>query len=153
MAYGENRAPDNRGWVLNPEAHRAAADAQQDPQRKTGDEIMTPFGKATLFVMPSPDDLSLWYCDLCNQQILTKWGDEPFPVAMIGNSHALCNDCRIDFEGSNASDIHGEPMDELEGLWPFRLCRCNGCFITGVEWRPYIEGVIEEIKAAIANQN
>lgn len=151
MAYGEGRMPENRGWVLNPEGHRAFRENQQ--QGETGDILNTPFGKATLFVMPSPDDLSLWYCDLCNEQILTRWGDEPFPVAMIGDSYALCNKCRIRYENDHAADIHGEPMDELNGLWPFRLCTCPGCRPTGLDWRPYIEGVLDEIRTVIAGQN
>ena len=142
------RLPEGRGWVINPAEHRLVEMGYESP-----DEVMTPFGKAVVFHMPMPDDPSLWICDLCNIQILTKWGDEPFPVAMLGNSHAFCNDCRLKMEEGQATDTMGEVMDELEGPWPFRICGCPGCRPTAMEWRPFIEPILNTMIQDIGAQN
>ena len=163
------RVPENRGWILDPAGHRHLATSGET--RQTGDRIDTPFGKATLIIMPLPDDLSDWVCDLCNQQILTKWGDEPFPVPMIGNSYALCNDCRLKYEKAPATDVDGEELYEpdpyfdptyrgdlsvqlvLEGPWPFSLCTCAACYLQAVIWRPFIEPFFWKNRARKAEQN
>ncbi len=155
------RVPENRGWILDPAGHRHLMTGGEI--RKTGDQVETPFGKATLVVMPYPDDASEWICDLCNEQILTKWGDEPFPVAMVGNSYALCNECRLKYEKGPATGTDGEPIYitgldgydvvEAEGPWPFSLCICAACYLQAMIWRPFLEPEIWKNKERIASQN
>ncbi len=145
------RMPENRGWVLDPTGHRHLANSGE--VRQTGEQIETPFGKATLIVLPPPADMSDWVCDFCNETILTLWGDEPWPVAMIGNSYALCNECRLDYEKAPASDLEGEAITELQGPWPFSLCSCGACYQQALIWRTFIEPLIWKNKSRIAGQN
>jgi len=164
----QQRMPENRGWVLDPTGHRHLANSGE--VRQTGEQIDTPFGKATIIVLPPPADMSDWVCDFCNEIILTLWGDEPWPVAMIGNSYALCNECRLDYEKSPASDLDGENLYEptsfdptyregpylqevLQGPWPFSLCSCGACYQQALIWRTFIEPLIWKNKSKIAEQN
>jgi len=155
------RIPENRGWVLDPAGHRHLATGGEI--RQTGEQVDTPFGKATLIVMPVPDNLSDWICDFCNQTILTMWGNEPWPVAMVGNSYALCNDCRLDYEHEPATgvdeeeiiviNLQGEELVLLEGSWPFSLCTCAACYLQATIWRSFIEPFMWQNRAKMAKQN
>ena len=164
MTQQHQRMPENRGWILDPTGHRHLENSGE--VRQTGEQIKTPFGIATLIVLPPPADMSDWICDFCNETILTLWGDEPWPVAMIGNSYALCNECRLDYEKSPASDLDGEKMVSqsvvngrelitilLQGPWPFSLCSCGACYQQALIWRQFIEPLIWKNKARIAGQN
>ena len=118
------RPDDPRYWILNPTGHRLA-EARQFYGRD-GEEVDTVFGKATLIVPPQPEPED-WFCDLCSETILTRWGDEPFPVPMFG-SYALCAEHYYEFQGNPLDDPRtGEPLDEPMGLWPMLACSCQAC--------------------------
>lgn len=115
---------DRRFWVLNPTGHRLTSDRQS--YGRDGEEINTPFGKAALIVLPSPPAAE-WYCDLCSEQLLTKWGDEPWPVAMIG-SYALCpKDMYQIMEQNYVDQDSGEELPFKMGEWPAQICTCQPC--------------------------
>lgn len=80
---------------------------------------------AVAIVPPVPDGDD-WACDRCNATILTRWGDEPFPVPTDGD-WALCHDCKTDQEARQSP-------------WPAAmLCACAPCRQQAQRWRPQLE--------------
>lgn len=131
---------DPRWWILDPVGHRQAT---RSPHRD-GDVVDTAFGEAVVIVPPPPPD-DEWICDFCNQPILVKWGDEPFPVPMF-SGYAFCldhyNEAVADW---THDDPHtGEATDIPMGPWPDRACGCDACVAQFVEWRPYFAHVAAE---------
>jgi len=120
---------DRRMWILDPAGHRAEW-AEKLPEDGT---IITdgPFAGAEHIVLPPPDDPNDWVCDYCNTTILTRWGDEPFPVPMDG-SNALCAD--------HYERIQNNPYDdEVGGPWPAQMCGCAACFSQAGKWLPMLD--------------
>lgn len=119
------RPEDPRFWILNPTGHRLAESRQF--YGKDGDMVDTVFGEAVLIVPPQPA-ASDWYCDICSEIILTRWGDEPFPVPMF-SSYALCAEHFYEFqEGERDDPESGEPIPGSKwGLWPMMSCGCQAC--------------------------
>lgn len=122
---------DPRFWILDPPGHRVAnASPHQD-----GDIVDTMFGEAVVIAPPLPP-VEDWVCDFCNQPILVKWGDEPFPVAMFG-SYALCLEHYNEVIASWTHDdpMTGESTDIPMGPWPDQACGCDPCVIQFAAWR------------------
>jgi hypothetical protein len=125
--------PENRYWILNPVGHRLTE--QRGYYGRDGEEVETVFGPATLIVPPQPP-VDEWYCDMCSEPILVKWGDEPFPVPMFG-SYALCAEHYEEAKGWHPDDERtGDPIPSLVlGEWPGNVCRCQPCTSQTVVWR------------------
>ena len=120
------REPDNRFWILDPSGHRRVENGRKD-QYRDGDMVDTVFGEAVLIIPPAPPAED-WYCDICSEIILTKWGREPFPVPMMGG-YALCLE---HFNKTIESPIYDMDTDEVipgsrMGEWPMRGCSCPAC--------------------------
>lgn len=120
-------APDTRFWILDPAGHRRVENGLKD-QHKDGDIIDHPiFGEAVLIIPPAPP-AEEWYCDICSEPMLTKFGRQPWPVPMIG-SYALCLDHFNQFKDAPWDDE--DTGDVIEGTrmgeWPYRGCRCGAC--------------------------
>ena len=155
VSINPDRETENRGWILDPTGHRALDMGYGPPEK-----VDTPFGKATVIHMGYPDDASEWICDLCNEPILTVWGDEPFPVPTYG-SYALCHVDYYKLQLGPATNRHtGEDLTDPstgaivpEGPWPLRMCRCPACYVTAIEWRQFIEPALLSIKADIVRAN
>jgi len=108
-----------RGWIANPAEHRRV-------ERSIPVEAIDGmFGGAKVIVLPYPPD-DEWFCDVCNAQILTRWGDEPFPVPVDG-SYALCGDC----------------YERAGGRWPIRGCVCEGCLPTIKQWKTFLTRLLD----------
>lgn len=156
------RVKETRAWVMDPAGHRAFIAGQyQGPE--SGDKVPTPFGEATVLRMPLPDDYADWYCDLCSKQILTRFGNEPFPVPMF-STYALCLDHFNEMQQGPATDAYsGEDLYEeltqpngevisvpvLEGPWPLVMCRCPACYETALAWKPYIEPILMALEEVL----
>lgn len=113
---------DRRHWILDPAGHRTAwaAGLPADGENITIDGL-----DAVAIVPPVPDGDD-WACDRCNATILTRWGDEPFPVPTDGD-WALCHDCKTDQEARQSP-------------WPAAmLCACAPCRQQAQRWRPQLE--------------
>jgi hypothetical protein len=105
--------------VLDPAGHRETAAVDRP---KTGDDASDFFGgePGVWIVMDDHLDPDEWICDVCNATILTRWGDEPMPVPMLG-SNALCGDCR-------------HAVEATEGPWPAAGCTCAACGVRFLIW-------------------
>jgi hypothetical protein len=118
--------PENRWWILDPAGHRRIENGHKD-QFKDGQMIDTVFGEAVLIIPPAPPAED-WYCDICSEPILTKWGRQPWPVAMM-SSYALCLEhynemkTRPHYDRDTDEPIPGTRLGE----WPTMACRCGAC--------------------------
>ena len=121
-----SRMSDPRFWILDPAGHRRVENGFKD-QHKDGDLVDTIFGEAVLIIPPAPPAED-WYCDICSEIILTKWGRQPWPVAMFG-SYALCLEHYNGMKDSEWDDEHtGEPIPGTRmGEWPTMACSCGAC--------------------------
>lgn len=133
--WGTRRAvlPDRRYWILNPAGHRLTeARAAYGMDGKTVEWFLG--GEATLIVPPLPAATD-WCCDICSATILTRWGDEPWPVPMEG-SYALCAEHQAMVEESPEDDAYtGDPIPGTRrGPWPLRACTCPPCAHWITEW-------------------
>lgn len=132
---GEDREGETltapRFWITDPGGHRILY--EQRPE-KDGDLIDTAFGEAVIIRPPAPppDD---WYCDLCSEPILTRFGEEPWPVPMFG-SYALCHDHLIEaMEWPEEDDRTGEEIIGTRlGPWPVHVCACPPCTRKAIDW-------------------
>lgn len=107
-------------WIVDAVGHRRAW--KRMVAGRDGTTVDTPFGEAVNIVMPAPDDDAQWVCDLCNGLILTRWGDEPFPVPQL-SSYALCLDCMNRIMESEGRD-----------RWGDYACTCTDCRAWMVRW-------------------
>lgn len=124
-------AEERRHWIPNPVGHRLAESRQY--YGRDGEMVDTVFGEAVLIVPPQPAAED-WYCDLCSELILTKWGDQPFPVPMFG-SYAMCmahyNEAVAEWKhDTDEGDVSDVPMGE----WPLLACTCDPCISTLHGW-------------------
>lgn len=117
-------APEDRFWITDPAGHRQHENERTD--HLVGETIQTVFGDAVVMAGPTlpPDE---WICDLCNDRILTRWGDEPWPVPMVGG-YALCIDHYHQLQEQPETDRFGEPIRGSRlGPWPQIACNCDPC--------------------------
>jgi hypothetical protein len=127
---------DDRHWILNPAGHRL--NAELGMVGRDGEEIDHPvFGKAELIVGPPNLDEG-WVCDLCSLPILTRYGDEPFPVPMLG-SYALCLEHFNEAQTWPYEDSAGTQYPYPMGEWPANLCACSACAFTAGDWFPQLK--------------
>lgn len=126
---------DGRYWILDPAGHRQA-DAADRPADGTTVDFLG--GEAIIIAPPLPDDDD-WLCDLCSTEpILTRWGDEPWPVPAVG-SYALCNTCREKVEADPRTTDRGDPIPGTRnGPWPWDACTCHACTAQLLAWHPHI---------------
>lgn len=118
----------NSYWITNPGGHRRQWRSEVAGQ--DGTVIDGPFGPTTMIVPPAPEDDDEWVCDFCNGQILTLWGNEPWPVPSHG-SYALCNECARSVMDSEGWEV-----------WPLMSCGCAACRATSSVWMArYMERV------------
>lgn len=130
---------------------------------------MTSLGIMAVIQLPNENEID-WYCDLCSDKILISWGGEAWPVPMLG-SYALCLEHfnifsqPINLNGLQAAieeglvsgdkvplmssqDIAFHPEYEAGdgygmGPWPLSVCGCGACELTGIEWRPIVERILD----------
>ena len=119
--------PDQRYWILDPAGHRRVENGHKD-QFKDGQMIDTVFGEAVLIMPPAPP-AEEWWCDICSDPILTKFGKAPWPVAMFTPGYALCLKCYNEMKDKPHYDMDtDEPIPGTRlGEWPYRGCRCPAC--------------------------
>lgn len=130
------REPDRRHWIMDPAGHRKI---WQTGLPEDGSIVNTVFGEAVAIVPPPPDDLNDWVCDYCNGEILTRWGNEPFPVPMDG-SNALCMAHFHQQQENPVYDTYGEPIHgSRQGLWPAAVCQCAACVEQTARWFPMLD--------------
>ena len=121
----------DRYWILNPAGHRQAATPATE-----ADLEGTPWeGAAVIDLSAAMGDT--WVCDLCNEEILTVWGDEPWPVPVLG-SDALCADHYYQAQGWYHQDPYGEPTARQLGVWPAQVCTCTACTDQLELWYPML---------------
>lgn len=129
-----------RTWTIDAVAHRRRWRESTAGKDGTVDDM-----GFTVIVPPAPDADDEWICDLCNDPILTRFGDEPWPVPMLG-TYALCWNCaRRIADGCDAHDWYPEGdymvcencgavlafqidgTDVVDGTWSHLVCACPDC--------------------------
>lgn len=103
-------------WITDPDGHRALEVAGQPAD---GTEVDTPMGKAVIISMDRALG-NVWVCDLCNAEMLTRWGSSSWPVACEGN-YGLCIDCT-------------EAVFTRGRNWPSEVCACPPCTFRLLDW-------------------
>lgn len=128
---------DNRYWITNPVGHRSIPVPYTD-----GEMVETIFGLTEMIVPPAPP-ADEWICDMCNEPILVKYGDEPFPVPMLGG-YALCLDHfnEVVEHWTHDDPDTGEPTDIPMGDWPMQSCGCMPCTLQTMEWIPMLKSAL-----------
>lgn len=120
-----------RFWITDPRGHRLHERQHNPPD---GSTIDTPFGEAVVIRPPLPPG-DLWVCDLCNEEILTRFGGEPWPVPMFGG-YALCHDHLIEaMDWPEEDNRTGEEIPGTHlGPWPLHVCACPPCVHKATDW-------------------
>jgi hypothetical protein len=120
-----------RFWITDPRGHRLY---EEEHKPEDGSLIDTVFGEAVVIRPPLPPG-DLWVCDLCNEEILTRFGGEPWPVPMFGG-YALCHDHLVEAmewpeeDNRTGAEIVGTRL----GPWPLHVCACPPCVHKATDW-------------------
>ena len=126
---------DDRYWILHPRGHRAYA---SEFRPSVGDMVEFMGEMVPVIASTIPVD-GTWICDLCNTDILIDWGDEPFPVPLIG-SNALCLKCFTEVQEWPKMDEWGDDIRGTRlGDWPAHLCTCLPCTFQMLTWKGQLE--------------
>ena len=120
-----------RFWITDPRGHRLHEEGRKP---EDGSLIDTVFGEAVVIRTPLPPG-DMWVCDLCSEEMLTRFGADAWPVAMLGG-YALCLQHMNEAEDWPDEDNRtGEPIPGTRlGLWPLHICACPPCTQTAIRW-------------------